>query len=835
MERNYMDFKIVKSKSSFKKKLCGILVVVMFFTCVQPCLNTFAAFSGNNVTNGNVTGGNVTGNYLSFRLNSSKKYYYVSSCSESAKGDIVIPAKYKGKRVTYIATEAFRSCGDITTITIPSTVKKIGNNVFDYCESLKAINVAENNANYESDDGVLFSKDKTTLIQYPINKSGAKYVIPDGVTSIGPYAFEHCNIIKSIAIPDSVTAIGRRAFGWCRNLTSVYITNLAAWCNVDFSGSDSYPLNWHGGNLYINGEIVENVIIPDGVKKIPAYCFYGCESLVSVTFPDSVTAIGYEAFSGTGLTSIEISANVEDIGIRAFEGCSNLCSVNVDRNNPYYISENDVLYDKDKTKLILYPDGKKDSEYIMPDSVTQIESGSFTNKYVSSVVISNNVSHISLSTFDACKNLSALTIPVSVKEIYCFDECCYGLEYIFYLGSESDWDAISIYDEGSGCLNRTKIHYNSTGHTMVDGVCQICGFDSFINEMYQYLTFEDETEESCNVIACSKEASGKIIIPSTYRNKKVTSINEYAFKDCTKITSIVIPDSITYVGFSAFESCTNLTSVELGNNIKRIRRAAFSFCTNLTSVKIPDSVTELGRSAFESCTNLASVEIGSGVTTIESETFSNCTSLTYIKIPETVNEIEREVFYGCVNLKSIMVPASVTDIWYGAFDGFDGTIYCVKDSEIHKFAVEYNLKYVLIDDVLEQLIQGTANTQIDYDNFVIYTSVQNADDISEILGVSESAVISVKASYVCGDLELYGTGTVITVFDGNNYIGDFTLVVEGDTNGDSVCDVIDCAQVARASSEFETLEGAYAMAADSNMDDIIDATDYQSIVNLAIS
>ena len=104
---------------------------------------------------------------------------------------------------------------------------------------------------------------------------------------------------------------------------------------------------------------------------------------------------------------------------------------------------------------------------------------------------------------------------------------------------------------------------------------------------------------------------------------------------------------------------------------------------------------------------------------------------------------------------------------------------------------------------------------------------------AEILGVSETASAFAVASYMYGGIELYGTGTIISVFDGADCIGDFTLVVEGDTNGDSVCDVLDCAQVARVSNGFGELEGAYAMAADSNADDVIDINDYQAVVNRA--
>ena len=121
---------------------------------------------------------------------------------------------------------------------------------------------------------------------------------------------------------------------------------------------------------------------------------------------------------------------------------------------------------------------------------------------------------------------------------------------------------------------------------------------------------------------------------------------------------------------------------------------------------------------------------------------------------------------------------------------------------------------------------GTENTTVDYENFIIRTTVQNCADIKSILSVSETAIAVPVASYIYGDIELYGTGTIVAVFDGDDYIGDFTLVVAGDTNGDSVCDALDCVNVERTANSNAQLSGVYTMAADSNYDDVVDISDY---------
>ena len=220
---------------------------------------------------------------------------------------------------------------------------------------------------------------------------------------------------------------------------------------------------------------------------------------------------------------------------------------------------------------------------------------------------------------------------------------------------------------------------------------------------------------------------------------------------------------------------------------------------------------------------------GRAVTAIGNGCFKGNATINSIKIAESVTSIGSLAFMNCSSLSAVYIPASVTSIGAQAFYGFKGTIYCEGGSYAHEYAVANNIPFVILS------IMETENTKIDYDNFIIHTNVQNCRDITEIINVSSTAISIPIASYVYGNLELLGTGSIISVFDGDEYIGDFTLVVEGDVNGDSVCDALDAMQVALASNGHKTLDGAYALAADSNADDIVDANDYQAIVNRAVS
>ena len=297
--------------------------------------------------------------------------------------------------------------------------------------------------------------------------------------------------------------------------------------------------------------------------------------------------------------------------------------------------------------------------------VTAIAEDAFHScKNIRSVKIPNGVTSIGDRAFYFCTSLKSITIPRSVMSIGNYViEFCMNLESITFQGTEDMWyqidkgrfwDADTEYYEilFSGDSEETTVETTEATTEATTKTEEPYPTPS-PDRCFKFILNDDG--KSYSVSAAHEYISGNIVIPKTHDGLPVTSIYHSAFYNCTKLTSITIPDSVTSIGYYAFGWCTGLTSITIPDSVTSIGELAFEGCYRLTSITIPNSVTSIGSSAFESCGRLTSITIPNSVTSIGGYAFEYCTSLTSITIPDSVTSIGSGAFEYCRSLTSITV------------------------------------------------------------------------------------------------------------------------------------------------------------------------------------
>ena len=415
--------------------------------------------------------------------------------------------------VTSIGESAFENCRSLTSVTIPNSVTSIGGGAFAWCTSLTGIWVTEGNSHYSSDaSGVLFSKDKTTLVQYP--GAFAAYAIPDSVTSIGAGAFGGCTSLTSVTIPDSVTSIGGIAFGNCKSLTSVTIpdsvtsigdgafASCTSLTDVYYAGSEAQwkaiSISSTGNNGLLTANIHYNyvshthsykavVTAPTCTEK--GYTTHTCacgDSYVDtytdalghawdngkVTKEPTETETGVKTFTCTrcGETKTEVipATGVVASGTCGAEGDGSNLTWTLDSEGVLTISGSGGMHDYDgPSSPPWYRSRSMVKSAVIADGVTSIGEWAFFGcGSLTSVTIPNSVTSIGRYAFYYCTSLTSVTIPDSVTSIggSAFYNCT-SLTDVYYAGSEAQWKAISISSTENDDLLTANIHYNYVSHT----------------------------------------------------------------------------------------------------------------------------------------------------------------------------------------------------------------------------------------------------------------------------------------------------------------------------------------------------------------------------------
>ena len=642
--------------------------------------------------------------------------------------------------VVSIGIRAFQNCSEIDTLIIGKYVKSIGYGAFENCSGLSSVTYNADSCSmgsylsYNNKYYYVFSgcSNPSTLtignnVRYISENSFRDFTgltgnvtFPTGMNSIGDNAFYGCSGLASVSMPNSLNNIGTRAFYNCSGLTSVNMNEgLESVGESAFSGCSGLILINLPNSLKSIGESafygcsgLTSVTIPDSVTVINDKTFYGCSGLDSFTIGDAVLNIGQWAFAAcSGLQTLTIGRSVRTISTRAFGGCSNLSSV-------YYYADsctNMGNYDNpsfagsgNNTTLTIGKNVKYIPSYAfygftgLSHVVYNADSCIMGNYYygmfgncsnLTSLTIGENVKYIPSYVFNNCTSLAGtITIPDSVNTVgtYAFSNC--GMDTLIIGKSVS---AIN-YAAFAGCSSLKHVSFNPDS----------CGGS------YQLFN-------NCNQLS------------SLSIGENVRAIPASAFSGCDSLVgTLVLPNSVMYVGDLAFQNCSGYDSLLFGSSLMEIGQYAFSGWSGLHgTLVIPNTVTTIGNYAFEGCSGIDTLNIGQSVNVIDDYAFANCSrlstvlfnadsctdmgywarwanncdSITSVVIGENVKNIPDAAFYGLQGLRGVLtIPNSVINIGGRAFSnctGIDTVIIGKSVSTIvdEAFAFCSNLKAVVFN------------------------------------------------------------------------------------------------------------------------------------------
>ena len=587
--------------------ILSLLPTVSFAVEVDPTSATSLASTVDTFTVDNITY-EVTGdNTVSVTQKGGGTLY---------SGNITIPSTVSYENTTYnvtaIGKDAFRSCKDLGAVTVPSSVKTIGQTAFGYIGN-------------PMDMG-------TNTFSITLN---------EGLETIGAEAFIGSRKLKNIHIPASVTTLGDKIFQNSTNLTTV---TFAEGSQLTAIPDDCFYCNAPGS--------LSSITLPEGITSIGRGAFCGTK-LTSIHIPNGVTEIPENAFLNTPLATVTGLDDVTKIGNSAFKN-TRLTGEFTIPNTVTEIGSN-AFNSTDFTKVVFEEDSRLKTlgssaflgcgnltEIAFPDTLTELPARVLEGcSALTSVTLPSSISAIPANAFKNCSSLGTIQIPTSVTEM----------------------DATAF----SGCTNLKEIDVGESASFVTENGLLYNLNKTKLLRAFNYESTTYEIPDSVTTIAEGALVGTTITSITFPENGTRTAIDANMFKSCTNLTSVTLPSGLQTIGDSAFSGCTGLTEMTIPDGVTSIGNIAFSGCSKLASVTLPDTLTSLGTGAFQK-TGLTSVDLPDNLEMIPDRAFYACKSLATVKFPKALKEIGDDAFYDTV-LSEIMIPQGTEAIGSMAFGG----------------------------------------------------------------------------------------------------------------------------------------------------------------------
>ncbi len=646
---------------------------------------------------------------------------------------LVLPESINGHSIVEIRANAFKNCDKLKEVTIPGTVKTIGNEAFRECDALTKVTLEEG---IETIGNHVFT----------LCKQLSTVTLPNTLTTIGEDAFNTCTSLTSIVIPESVTTILRAAFCWCENLEQVEIKG---------------PIAVINDQTFIGCTKLRTINIPQTVTAINYQAFQNCDALKEVTLPSTVTSIGHEAFYNCdNLATLDLGDGLTTLGAEVFRECPKLTlltigksfvgdftvehfwgtdevSITVDEENPRWKSDNGALIDT-LTNTLFYARAVS-GEYIIPEGITSIfESAFWSCEALTSVRLPTILTSLGDGAFHNCDGLTSVNIPEGVITIgeYTFYDC----DALKEVTLPSTVTSIARYAfEYCGAIEKLTILSTNVSYPQWDAFYGVNPKELTASHRPQDMgvgnlekvTLIDGTTAIANNMFNGASKLKEIGIPES-----VTSVGTGAFSGCTSLPvdettgvryesanqivlikapatlpeGFAIPESVRFVCDGAFADCTNLPTVDgvqyesainpkvlvkapttlegvytIPETVETIAAHAFDGCNLLTSIVVPEGVTVIQEGAFKNCTELISVTLPSTLTSIGADAFTGCEKVAILTTPFLPDSLSRSAlktvtfhegltslgteFQNCTLLTSVKLPESLTSLAGNAFDG----------------------------------------------------------------------------------------------------------------------------------------------------------------------